>query len=346
MAPTIKEIAKACDLTPLTVSRALRGEYIVSANTRKKVQSVADQIGYTTNILARQLQSGRTYMIGVMLNDYSSEYVGRIVQGAQHAFTKADYDIVTLEWSNMQKEVKPFVERICGKRLEGLLMGQWGHEHEVEFFSEITRRNIPVVAVDREADIPGIPFVGTDDTEGAELAVKHLISKGHRNIGHITGTPLHSSAQRRLMGFYETMSSYNLPVRKEWVVKGDYRYEGAVKACRKFFEDRQKYPTAVFAGSDLIAAVFIQTALDHGLKVPEDISVIGFSDEAFAKFITPSLTTIGCSPADMGAKGAEVLLSMVDNINNNRAEDNHAFLSKKILIPVEVIERNSVRELS
>ncbi len=346
MTPTIKELAKACDLTPLTVSRALRGEAIVAASTREKVQRIADQIGYTTNILARQLQSGRTRMIGVMLNDYSSEFVGRIVQGAQKCLMDDDYDIVTLEWSKMQKEVKPFVERICGKQLEGLLMCQWGHENEVAFFSEINRRRIPVVAIDREADLPGVPFVGTDDSKGAELAVKYLIDEGHKKIGHITGNPLHSSAQRRLMGFYETMSSFGLAVKKEWVVKGDYRYEGALKACKEFFDRTDELPTAVFAGSDLIGAIFIQVAREKGLRIPEDISVIGFSDEAFARIVSPPLTTIGTSPSDMGAKGAEMLMAMIENKVNGNSNANDAFENKKELLPVELIKRKSVKRVT
>lgn len=345
MAPTIKELAKACELTPLTVSRALRGDSLVAHSTCKRVQGIAEQMGYTANILARQLKSGRTFMIGIMLNDYSSEFVGRMVQGAQHCVVEADFDIVTLEWTHVQQDVKPFVERVCGKRLEGLLMCQWGHGHEVEFFSEISRRDIPVVAIDREADLPGIPFVGTDDAGGAEQAVRHLIDMGHRKIGHITGTPLHSSAQRRLMGFYETMSAFNLPVHKSWVVKGDYRYDGAAEACQRFFAKNDELPTAIFAGSDLIAAVFIQVAMEHGLRVPDDISVVGFSDEAFAKFVTPPITSISSSPEDMGAKGAEVLLQMIENNNNDKPEANHSFLSKKILLPVELIERRSVKRI-
>lgn len=242
MTITIKEVAKVCKLSTVTVSRALRNDPVVADKTRRKVADVARQIGYSPNLLARNLQSGKTSMVAVIHNDFAFEHIGKMIQGAQKSLHMNDYELIVYEWN----ETDDFLGTLIGRGIEGILMVQWGHDKELEFFREIYSRKIPLVSLDKDRGLPGVSVVGTQDYQGAVAGVEHLVSKGHKQIGHISGPALRTSSKERLRGFYDVMGKYHLQVKSEWIVNGDFRYEGAMIAVENFFKDNIQLPTAIF----------------------------------------------------------------------------------------------------
>jgi DNA-binding LacI/PurR family transcriptional regulator len=338
---TIKDIAHACDLSVLTVSRALKGDTIVRERTRQRVKKVARQLGYTPNDLARKLQNGQTKMIAVITSNYASQYVSNMVFETQNNLFKKGFDVMTFYWAEIRANIDAFVEKILGLRFEGVVMCQWGHEKESDFFSALYRRQIPIVMLDNNSEYPGIPFIGTADFEGGKIATEYLISKGHTKIGHIRGTEGHSTSRNRLMGFFETMADANLAVRGEWIIQGDYHYEEAFEAAEKYLEHSDNLPTAVFCANDALAAALIQKANEMGIRIPEDLSVIGFCNETLSQFTSPALTTVEQNYQEVASKGIDVLLDLIDLHRNNDAISSNL----KIEVPVKIIERSSVADL-
>jgi LacI family transcriptional regulator len=340
---TVNDISKACNVSRITVIRALNNHESVAEKTRKRVVNVSRQLGYAPNAIAKQLQSGRSNTIAVVLNKCVTGHIGKMLEGVQRELSESGYDSLTYEWSQFRGGGISLAGKIAQNRVEGVVMIQWSHDYEIDFFSEIARYGICVIAIDREADYGGVKCVVYDDHQGAKLAIDYLVSMGHTEIGHIGGLPEHSSAKERLMGFYSSMASHNLPVRSDWVIQGDYRYHRALMTVEKFFDKNQaNLPTAVFAGSDIIAATIIQVAAKRGIRVPDDISIVGFCDEVFAEFLTPALTTIRQHPYEVSKKGAEMIVGMIEA----KYSGEEFICPKKTITPVSFVERESVRRLS
>lgn len=342
---TIKEIADACELSTITVSRALRDGSGVSPLTRDKVLSYAKKIGYRPNLMAQNLRNGKTYLIAAIVSNYADEFVGGMLRGIQRQLFHNDFQAITLEWGADETEAsaEKLVETIVGRNVEGILMARWGHPRETAFFDEIVRQKIPMVALDREPFLPGIPFVGTNDRKAAFAATEYLILKGHKDIGHISG-PLDSSpGKERLLGFYEAMSKHGLRVNADWVIEGDWKFKQSEENVSREFIRLKHLPTAVFTASDLIAAHLIQAASTFGIKVPHDISVIGFADEKIARMMVPALTTMHQSPEEIGVRGAKLLIDMIEGKGQKLSND---IQNQRILVETQLIERHSVREVT
>lgn len=343
---TIKEIADACELSVITVSRALRKENGVSPRTRERIMAYAKKVGYRPNLIAQNLRKGRTYMVAAIVNNYADEFIGSTLKGIQRELHSHDYQMMALEWGADESEetADKLIKSIIGRNVDGILMARWGHPRETRFFDEIVALKIPMVALDREPFLASIPFVGTDDRSGARDATEYLISRGHEKIGHLSG-PLDSSpGKERLLGFYEAMSKHGLRVNADWVIEGEWRYEKSEhKTAQKFFDSCKDLPTAVFAASDILAASLIQVALKQGVKVPEDLSVMGFTDERIADMMVPSITTMHQSPVKIGIEGAKLLVKLIEKQDMEQGND---IQSSRIMVKTRLVERDSVKDIS
>lgn len=334
---TVEELGRHCDVSRITVLRALNGKENVSPDTRKRILDAAKKLGYRPNAIAQQLKSGKTSTLAVVINNVYTDFLGRLLECVQAEISGIGYESLTYEWS----DTDVLADKILSRRVDGVLVLQMDVACQQGFFGEMARFNIPVLLIEQDVDSLGLPCVTSDDKQGVRLAMDHLVAMGHKRIGHIGGKKISVSAKERLHAFYEYAALNGIAVRPEWVVLGDYRYEGALEAVETFFENSKEMPTAIFAGSDTLAATFIQVAHQRGLRVPEDISVVGFCGETFSAMLTPALTTIKQDTGAVAKKSIEVMQDMIEA--RDEGESNSIPLHTHV--PVSFIERCSVKKV-
>ncbi len=303
----IEDVAVATGVSTATVSRALRGLTGVSEGTRARVLLAAQELGYVPSSAASGLASGRTMAMGVLLPLIERWYFSAVLEGVDRQLRAAGYDLIVFSLggtgSNRQRV---FHRSILRKRIDALLvmcMELTDEEHRA-----LQELDSPTIVVG--GAVQGVRHVGIDDRAAVRDAVGHLISLGHRKIGHVRGegaTGLYFEVPRiREEAYLATMAEHGLPVQDEWTVLGDFRFDDSRIAVRRMLLDVAERPTALFCSSDEMAFGALTAAAELGIRVPEELSIIGIDDHEFAEPM--GLTTVRQMPEDQGAFAAELLL--------------------------------------
>jgi len=327
---TMKDIAEKADVSVATVSRVLNNTKPVSSELRKKVLDIVKKTGYKPNALARSLIKQRTGTIGVIIPDMDNETFADLIKGIELITDKNDYVIlVTNTMGEVKKELKMF-NLFEERRLDGIIFsGVSLTEKHIDFFE---RYKIPTVVVGQTFNKLDFPSVTIDNFQASFDITEYLIDLGHKDIAMIRG-PIYDiqAGKERLLGFKTALRENNYPVNKDFIVEGDFTINSGYKAMEKIWRNELK-PTAIFSASDKMAIGALNYCLDHGLKVPEDISIVGFDDMELATAVRPTLTTIHQDQVEKGIKTAEILLDLIEK------EENESY---NIQLPYTLIERDS-----
>lgn len=305
----IKDVARELGVSTATVSRALRGLPRVSPDTRERVLEAATRMGYVASPHAASLASGQTHAIGVVVPNVTRWFFGSVVHGAEELLRQEGYDLllytVTGEPAARQRL---FHSYLLSKRVDAVMV--LALRPTPEEVASLERTGSPTVVVG--GAVPGWSSVRIDDIEAAETAVRHLIELGHTRIAHIGGVPDpehegldFSTPGERLRGYREVMRDAGLPIEPGWEVTGDFTAHGGLMACRQLLSASTR-PTAIFAGSDEMAIGASHAVREAGLRVPEDISVIGIDNHELSEFF--DLSTIAQPVPELGRIGARMLL--------------------------------------
>jgi DNA-binding LacI/PurR family transcriptional regulator len=352
--PTLNDIAKMCDVSKMTVSRVISkpsSSSKVSLETRSKVLRAAKMLNYRPSGLIHALKTGRTKMIGFVGYDLSNPFIGDILIGIQEKIYNLGYDTVAIQWSEDVLVGDRLLESIVDRSLDGVIITQMNANPACGYVSDLQKHGVPVVVVDR--DFPGLNanFVGSDDFGGSVKATEYLISKGHKNIlfmvyEHHT---YFSTARQRLEGYREAMIHNHLRPLPEVVIP-QRNSVGDIEAHREFIREhllKNSGSTAIFANNDNTAADIIYAGWSIGLNIPNDLSVVGFSDSRIANQLYPALTTIHQDPREIGRKGAELMLNILQARSTEDAyvKDINTMKPEKIYIPTYLVERNSVASI-
>jgi len=308
---SIEEVARAAEVSAATVSRALSGRGHVSAATRRRVEAVAQELGYVPSSAASSLASGRTRNVGVIVPFLDRWYFGTVLGGISEALMEHGYDITLYNVASVeatrQRIFDSFIHR---RRVDGVVAV--GMELDEVETATLAGLGIPVVAIGGPAR--GLPWIAIDDVAVARLATEHLIALGHRRIGHIGGDPLfdldfHVPTRRRL-GYEEALADAGIQPDAKLVEPGNFTIEGGYVAAKQLLGGPGRSVTAIFAGSDEMAIGAILAARDLGLRVPQDLSIIGIDGHDLGPFF--GLTTVDQFPAAQGRSAARVILADLD----------------------------------
>lgn len=304
---TIYDIAKALEVSPSTVSRALNDDPTVSKKTRKKVYETAVNMGYRSNQFARSLRQQQSMTIGVMVFDLTSGFVVPVLSGIEKAATEAGYGIIIMDSAqNRDKEVSN-ARALFLRRVDGLLVFPSPALAEPDHFRPFTEKNIPVIFLGRAGPIAQSTSVFIDNERCGYLATRHLIGQGCRRIAHITPGSRDEIYRQRYNGYRAALAEAGLPLEDDLVIVAELTEEDSFRAARRLTKLRP-LPDGLFVPDDLAAAVCIRSFLDAGLRVPQDIAVVGFNNDAIGKLIRPALTTIGYPGQEMGETAAGILI--------------------------------------
>jgi len=312
---TIRDVAQAAGVSVTTVSRVLNDKGDVAPETYRKVQGVIERLGYTSSLAARGMRSHRMNVIGLIMPDVGDPFAIQVLKGVNRAITELDLDLIVHTGGDLNKETTADRERRHVSLLSsGITDGVIVVTPAATTFSTAS----PVVVVDPNNVTPDCPVVIATNRSGALSAVEHLIGLGHRRIGFISGRPELQSAVRRLVGYKDGLHQAGIPLDPDMVQAGDYSRQTGF-ACAQRLLNLSDPPTAIFAANDQSAIGAIQAAQQAGLRVPDDLSVIGFDNIPEAAYTHPGLTTVDQFIDDMGYVATEMLMSL---IKGNSLESN------------------------
>lgn len=308
---TIRDIAELAGVSIATVSRAVNGRGDVSEETRALVRRIARQHGYTAHRDARGLSTGRTGLIGVTLPVIHPTYFSAIVASVAEALDEHDMRIVLCPTQHQHDREITLIERLMHGTTDGAIL-VLPEESGSELRALVGRGYRCVVVDPGEQPGEGVPTVSAAHSAGADQAVRHLLGLGHRRIAAITGPRGRMATEERLRGYYAAVAGAGVLPDAGLVAESNFTVEGGYDAAARLLALADR-PTAMFAFNDPLAIGAMQAARARGLRVPEDVSIVGFDDTTEAQFVTPGLTTVRQPLAEMGRMAVSLLLGLLED---------------------------------
>jgi DNA-binding LacI/PurR family transcriptional regulator len=306
---SIKDIARFAKVSHSTVSRALRNSTLVNPKTRALIQRIAKEQGYTVSAVARSLATNRTGTIGVVVTTIADPFAGEVVSSVEEFALSHDYAVILAAGhSDPDRELRA-VHSLHERRVDGILV--MASRIGAVYLQMLSELKVPIVLINSHHPGEFIHSVRIDNVGGARIATKHLLDLGHRRIGYIGDKFGFQSDTERFAGYRGTLEDAGLGFQPELVAHGDGTPEGGMGAMRRLLR-LPKRPTAVFCYNDREAFGALRTVREFGLRVPADVSLIGFDDLFLSSFTDPPLTTIRQPKREMGFLASEILLKLLN----------------------------------
>ncbi|MCX6050187.1 MAG: LacI family DNA-binding transcriptional regulator [Chloroflexi bacterium] len=303
----IQDVARAAGVSVSTVSRVLNGRDDVAAATGQRVRKIIDELGYSSSLAAKGMRSRHNHVIGVIIFDLSLSFCIEVVRGIDQMVQAQAYDLIVHTSNRAKHSGDPAWERKVVAQLNGSIVDG------IIFVTPATINlptNYPVVTID-PSDEGAFPSVIATNCKGAYTAVRYLIELGHRRVGLIGGSPALLSARQRRQGYAQAHYEAGLPILPELYAEGDYSYQTALIGARQLLSLPER-PTAIMAANDQSAFAVMGIANQLGIRVPQDLSVIGFDNTPESAYTTPPLTTVDQSIVTMGSRAAELLIQWIE----------------------------------
>jgi LacI family transcriptional regulator len=302
----IREIARRARVSTATVSRTINRIPTVDPQLAKRVWKVVDELGYFPNTQARALVSGRSRIFGLIVSEITNPFFPEIVQTFENLAVENNYEILLTSTVHDPKRMESSVRRMIERRVDGVAILTFGMEETL--LDHLRFRKVPLVFVDVGPNAPGIVNIRIDYLNGIRQAVQHLAALRHKRIAFITGPSNLKSAMARKSAFKTAMAEIGLP--SELMVEGNHGLDGGMQAFLEFNRLSSR-PTAVLCSNDMTAIGVMREAYDQDIKIPDDLSVIGFDNIRLAEFTTPPLTTVQMSQMELAKIAFHALLSEV-----------------------------------
>jgi DNA-binding LacI/PurR family transcriptional regulator len=333
---TIKDIARELGVSISTVSRALKNHPDISPQTKKLVNDLVEKRKYKPNAIALSLRNRRTNIISVVIPEIVHHFFSSVISGIDEAAVSAGYNVMFFQSNeNYDREVRS-IQSILQSRADGVLISVAKGSKKFNHIKQLLDNKIPVVLFDRSIEEIDIDKVIVDDFDAAYSAVDYLIKTGCRRIAHYFGPQHLSISYLRKRGYISALEKNGLRVDDELIVPCD-SYEGALKVTRMMMS-HSKPPDAIFTVNDMTAVGTLNTLKSMGFKVPEDVSIVGFTDGLVSSVTDPLLTTVSQHGFEIGKKAAEILIRRILEQNENPKPITE-------IVKTDLVIRNSTRKL-
>lgn len=303
---TMKDIARLAGVSTSTVSHVINKTRFVSDEIAERVNRAAQELNYAPSALARSLKMNRTKTIGMLVTTSTNPFFGEVVKGVERSCYHQGYNLILCNTEGDPERMHASINTLLQKRVDGIilmcptLIGQ-----RIDMFERYP--DIPVVVMDWGPMLFAADKIQDNSFQGGYMATRHLIECGHKEIGCITGPLIGQQAQQRYEGYKRAVLEAGLTINPDWIVESDFECEGGYAAFNTM-QQRGALPTAIFVSNDMMAMGAINAASELGVRIPQDVSLIGYDDIHIAKFMTPPLTTIHQSKYRLGKAAVETLL--------------------------------------
>lgn len=329
----IQDVAKAAGVSTATVSRALSHPDLLADKTRVAVMEAIRETGYRVNHAARTLRTRRAGAVLVLTPNLGNPFFSQILAGISATFAETEYSVLIADSRDYSDITRTALDYFADTRIDGIISLDGGLSPAQLAALEGSDYADRIIFACEWVQGMHLPSVRSDNPQGARLAVQHLYDLGHRDIAHVTGPEGNVLTAVRREGMLAERNRLHLPVREEWIIRGDFSLQSGQEAARRILA-MQHRPTAVFCASDMVAIGLISTLSQGGLRVPEDISVVGFDDIEMAEHTLPPLTTIRQDRQALGTRAARRLLHQIE-------EEGDAPADSIEVIGVELVVRAS-----
>lgn len=305
----IRDVAKRAGVSVASVSRAVNGLPSVDAEIARRVWTAVRELGYRPNAQARALVSGRSRLFGVIISDITNPFFPELIQSFEEIAARSSYEILIGSTSHDPDLMERCIERMLERSVEGVAVMTFGFEQPL--LDRLASHRLPLVFIDEAPHAEGMSTLSVDYAQGIGEAVQHLAVLGHRRIGFIAGPAGLRSADLRRDAFSAAIQAIGLPPHAEFMVHGDHTPEGGTRAMEALLA-RPIQPTAVMCSNDMMAIGVLHAAADAGLRVPDDLSVIGFDDIHIARYTIPPLSSVQMSCQDLAGTAFNALRAFVE----------------------------------
>jgi LacI family transcriptional regulator len=312
---TIYDIAHKLELSSATVSRGLQDNPAINKNTRKKIHQAAKDLGYRHNTFASSLRKQRTNTIGVIVHELNSNFITSVLAGIEKITTEAGYDLIIAHSSESYEKEAANALNLFHKRVDGLIASLAFDTKGLDHYKSFEEKGIPVIFFDRVEEKSTNTKVIIDNYKCGYQATKHLIEQGCTKIVLVTASLKRNVYAQRHKGYMDALYDNNIPFQKELVLIKDLSEQCGVEAALEILK-MKSLPDGAFITNDFSAAVCMRTLRDYGIKIPDDIAVVGFNNDTISKIIEPQLTTIHYPGIDMGEIAARNLINHLRGVSN------------------------------
>ncbi|MCX6321124.1 MAG: LacI family DNA-binding transcriptional regulator [Bacteroidia bacterium] len=328
------DIAKELNISRVTVSKALRNHPDISIEMKKKVNEAVKRMGYVPNLIAKQLNSRKTFTIGIVVPDLENNFFSYVVDSMIDYATEKDYRVILTVSREKESVEKRNIENLIGMRVDGLLVCNSQETKDTLIYSQIKRMKIPLVFFDRVVADAGFSSVVFDDRAGAISSLDKVIGAGFTMIAHFAGFSGINIGKERCEGYRASLEKHGIPVRKDWIIEGGYELKDGQSSFMKLLAQGDM-PEVIFTVNDRVALGAYKAAKEAGLRIPEDIGIFGYGFSEITDFFDPQLTVINQDPRKMGLEAIRLLLNEIEKKTKTG--------QNKIYIEEEFLWRKSVK---
>jgi len=307
---TIYDIAKVLNLSPATVSRGLKDHPAINIKTRKRITDMAREMGYRSNNFASNLRRQKTNTIGIIIHELKSQFISSVLAGIEKVTAEAGYDLIIGHSSETYRKEAANAHNLFHKRVDGLIASLAFDTHDFDHFDPFIQKGIPIVFFDRVEELPYGTRVIIDNVKAGYEATAHLAQQGCRHIAHLTADLSRNVYAGRLQGYKQALKDNGLAFNPAHLLVNDLSEASAVRSAKQLL-NMDPRPDGIFITNDFCAAVFLKTLKEAGIKVPEDVAIVGFNNDAIARLMDPQLTTINYPGEEIGEKAARSLLDQL-----------------------------------
>jgi len=330
---TIYDIARRLNISTATVSRGIKDHSSVSQKTKKKISDMVVELGYRSNHFARNLRQQKTNTIGIIIHELNSNFITAVLSGIEEVTTEAGYDLIIAHSSESYIKETANAKNLFNKRVDGLIASLSFNTTNLDHFQPFIDKGVPVIFFDRAEDDGNNTIVIIDNRKCGYEATKHLIEQGCKRIAHVTSSLKRNVYAERYKGYQDALFDNGIAADESMVIINDLSEKAGIESAMQILR-MNPLPDGIFFTNDFVAAVCMRTLKEHGIRIPDDIAIVGFNNDAIGKLIEPALTTINYPGKEMGEIVAQNLINHLKGINNT-------LLAKTIIVNSELIIRKS-----
>lgn len=334
--PTLADIANELNIDVSTVSKALSDDPKISEQTKKKVRKIVSKLNYRPNHIATALVKGKSNLLGVMVPHTDENFFAGAIRGIEETAKKAGYQIIIFQSNDKTEDEIQNLSIMLEAKVVGILASHALQTSNFDHYQNVLDQGIPLILFDRFDDSVESEVVAIDDFKGAYNAVTHLINQGCKKIAHISGYQHVHIYKERLRGYTQALLDNDLPLDKTLIFESDMTLKNGCELAEKMLQS-QPIPDAIFASNDYTALGAIQVLKEHNINIPEQVAVVGFSNEAFTTFVTPTISTVEQHSRKLGEKAVQLFINVINDETPEKIKD----VPTKIIVTPELIVRES-----
>ena len=329
---TIKDIASVLGLTPSAVSKALNDHPRISEKTKIAVKQVAQELDYQPNYLSSALRKGKSNLVGVIIPRVNSHFFSSVVENIEKVLNSEGYSIIMTQSNELYAKECKEIDTLLKIQVDGIIASMANQTIDLEFYEKIKSKGVELVIFDRGEESLQVDYVGIDDYKSSHLVVDHFVAQNCKKIAHIAGFNHIRIYKERIRGYKDALEKWNLDIQEDWIIESNLRKDDGRRIMQQLLDGPDR-PDAVYVAGDIAALGALQVLLENNIKVPEEIALVGFSDEPFTSLTQPSISTVNQHSDQIGKLAAEAFLERMNNPNKKSI--------KRIILEPELIVRQS-----